>query len=151
MSLYSYRAVCSRVVDGDTIELEVIDQGFGDMKFGIPEAKLSFRLAGVNAYETSLRYGTTPEEKVVGLEAKEWLKDLIEGKKIRIRTVRSGAKGNFGRFLAYIYEDGDDHEPLLPSNSLNHTLLEKGYAVVSNYDDGEVFIQMGYKRKEEDE
>jgi endonuclease YncB( thermonuclease family) len=147
MSLFSYRGVCSRVVDGDTVELDVIDLGFGVMQFGIPEAPLRFRLAGVNAYETRLGRGTTPEEKVVGLEAKEWLRELIEGQKVRVRTVRGGSKGSFGRWLAYLYVDGDEHEALLPGNSLNRELLDKGYAVVSEYDDGEAFIALGYSRE----
>ena len=149
MSLYSYRAVCSRVVDGDTVVLDVLDQGFGDMKFSIPEGELRFRLAGVDAYEKTLRGDTTPEEKAKGIEATEWLKSLIEGKKIRVRTVRSGAKGNFGRFLAYIFVDGPNDESLLPKDSLNRALLDKGYAVVSEYADGEVFVQMGYERSGE--
>lgn len=149
MSLYSYRGVCSRVVDGDTVELQEIDLGFGIRQFGIPEAPLRFRLAGINAYETRLGRGTTQEEKEIGLEAKDWLKGEIEGSVIRIRTVRTGAKGNFGRWLAYLYRDGDEHEALLPANSLNRELLDKGFAVVSDYDDGDVFLALGYERDPE--
>lgn len=142
--LYNYKCVCDRVVDGDTIDAEVIDLGFGHYFHSIPEAPLRFRLAAVNAYETSLRQGTTPEQKEIGLKAKEWLANLIEGKTIRIHTVRAGAKGSLGRFLAWLYLDDDN--PMEPEYSINRMLLDNGFAVVSKYPDGEVFIAMGYAR-----
>lgn len=143
-SLWNFRGRCSRVIDGDTVELEFVDQGFGDFKFTTPEHKLRFRLAGVNVYETSLRYGTTPEQKQLGLEAKEWLKNLIEGELVMVHTMRSG---NLGRFICFLFENvPDDDRRLLVENSINKQLLDLQWGVVSKYPDGDIFIERGYSR-----
>jgi len=62
--LYCYRAKVRRVIDGDTIELEWWDFGLGQRWHYTEARPLRVRFAHVNAYETSLRGGTTPEQKV---------------------------------------------------------------------------------------
>ena len=64
--MFEYRATCVHVSDGDTIDLADMDLGFGITMTQTQR----FRLAGINTYETSLRGGTTPEEKEIGLKAK---------------------------------------------------------------------------------
>jgi endonuclease YncB( thermonuclease family) len=143
-------------VDGDTIDLEWIDQGFSDFKMGIPPRgadpgdPLRFRLAAINAYEKTLRGGTTPEEKALGIEATAWLKGVVEGQKAKIKSVVSFRKGNFGRYLVFLFLDGPDDEvldPLDPSKCINRMLLDEGYAVVSKYDDGDIYDGLGYSRE----
>jgi endonuclease YncB( thermonuclease family) len=151
MALYEYRALCSRVIDGDTIELAWKDYGDGFKVHTSKRNPLRYRLASINAYEKTLRSGTTPEEKVLGIEATHWLKGQVEGKIVHIKSVASGAKGNLGRYLAYLFPDmGNDAQldPLSPS-CFNLQLLVHRYAVVSKYADGHIYASLGYPREAE--
>ena len=57
----------------------------------------------INAYETSLRRGTTQEQKEKGIEGKEFLQALIEDKPVFIQTFKGKEQGKYGRYLAEIY------------------------------------------------
>jgi len=91
---YLYKATVTRVVDGDTVDLE-IDLGMSVF------AKQRIRLAGINTPET---YGVKKdsEEYAAGIKAKNRLKELIEGKEIAIETVKD-KKGKYGRYLGQLY------------------------------------------------
>lgn len=102
--MYEYKATVVRVVDGDTLHLDV-DQGFDC------HILLTVRLAGINTPENS-----TPEGKNVTA----YLKELIEGKQVIITTIKD-KKEKYGRYLADIYLDGVN---------LNDDLLSKNYAEV---------------------
>jgi endonuclease YncB( thermonuclease family) len=150
---YEYSAEVLRVVDGDTIWLAWKDYGDGlKIHGGATSANaLSYRLAAVNAYEKSLRFGTTPEEKAKGIEATLWLKNLIEGKEVFIKSVRAGNKGGFGRYLAYVFlpHAPEVFDPLDGEHCINLMLLDKGYAEVSKYEDGAMYEGLGYPREGE--
>lgn len=151
MALYEYRAKCARVIDGDTIELEWKDYGDGFKKHATEGDPMKYRFAAVNAYEKTLRGDTTPEEKAIGIKATEWLKNMIEGKTIKVRSVKAGSRGNFGRYLAFVFTDGPDDEDLDLHNAercLNLALLALGYGVVSRYEDGDVYDGRGHPREE---
>lgn len=107
---YIYKAIVTKVVDGDTFDLE-IDLGF-DVK-----VKHRIRLYGVDAYETSLRAGTTEEEKRKGIEAKEFLIERILCKEVVIETIKD-KKGKYGRYIANVCIDG---------KMVSELLLERGY------------------------
>ncbi len=132
--MYTYRADVSRVVDGDTIDLAWIDLGFGVRLFPTSAQPLRVRFAHTNAYETSLRGDTTKDEKQLGLECKAWLAERIEGKQVRIRTEKDGSRGNFGRWLVWVWDDGQDDEVLteLLDESYNQQILDMGYGVPYN-------------------
>ena len=149
MGLYEYRGEVSRVIDGDTIELAWKDYGDGLKVHTSKRNPLRYRLASINAYEKTLRSGTTPEEKVLGIEATAWLKEQVEGKRVCVKSVASGAKGSLGRYLVYLFPDGGDDERLDPlsSSCLNLRLLDEGFAVVSKYDDGDLYARLGYTRE----
>jgi endonuclease YncB( thermonuclease family) len=153
VGLYEYRAEVLRVVDGDTIWLAWKDYGDGLKVHGgdTSATAMPYRLAGINAYEKSLRGGTTPEEKAKGIEATHWLMDLIEGKTIFLKSVKGGEKGGFGRYLAYIFltHIPGRLDPLDPQTCINLMLLDKGYAEVSKYDDGAMYEGLGYPREGE--
>jgi endonuclease YncB( thermonuclease family) len=104
LSLYTYRARVRRVVDGDTIDLDWVDLGWGVRMFPTESEPLRLRFAGVNAYETSLRGDTTEEEKALGKIAKAWLAGEVEGCEVLVRTVKGGERGNFGRFLVWVHD-----------------------------------------------
>ena len=103
-------------MDGDTIDV-VIDLGFDLYK------KERVRIAGVDTPEKRTR---DKEEKALGLDATNWLKDKLEGAisgddDLVIRTELVGGVGKYGRLLGWCYI-GDS------AVSLNEMMIEEGYA-----------------------
>jgi micrococcal nuclease len=102
----------TKVVDGDTIDV-VIDLGF-DISF-----TSRVRLAGIDTPESRTK---DLAEKTLGLESKKYLADRIKAaKNVVIRTEKINSSEKFGRILGWLYLDGE-------SNSINHEMIEKGYA-----------------------
>jgi len=102
----------NKVVDGDTIDV-VIDLGF-DISF-----TSRVRLAGIDTPESRTK---DLAEKALGLESKKYLADRIKASKnVVIRTEKINSSEKFGRILGWLYLDGE-------SNSINHEMIEKGYA-----------------------
>ena len=116
-SCYNFRVVkIDRVLDGDTIDV-TIDLGFELYK------KERVRIAGVDTPEKRTR---NLEEKALGLDATNWLKDKLEGAisgddDLVIRTELVGGTGKYGRLLGWCYI-GDS------TVSLNEQMIEEGYA-----------------------
>jgi len=106
----------NRVLDGDTIDV-TIDLGFDLFK------KERVRIAGVDTPEKRTR---DLEEKELGIDATNWLKDRLEGalageENLTIRTELVGGVGKYGRLLGWLYV-GDEDE------SLNEQMIAEGYA-----------------------
>ena len=100
------------VVDGDTIDV-VIDLGF-DILFAS-----RVRLAGIDTPESRT---TDKAEKVLGLEAKEYLKkQLKDAKSVVIRTEKMNSSEKYGRILGWVYVNGE-------SESINNKMINDGYA-----------------------
>ena len=100
------------VVDGDTIDV-LIDLGF-DILFAS-----RVRLAGIDTPESRT---SDKAEKVLGLEAKEYLKkQLKDAKSVVIRTEKMDSSEKYGRILGWIYVDGE-------SESINNKMINDGYA-----------------------
>ena len=104
------------MLDGDTIDV-LIDLGFDLSK------KERVRIAGVYTPEKRTR---DLEEKELGIDATNWLKDKLEGAidgddDLVIRTELVGGVGKYGRLLGWLYI-GD--EPV----SLNEQMITEGYA-----------------------
>ena len=116
-SCYNFRVTkIDRVLDGDTIDV-TIDLGFELYK------KERVRIAGVDTPEKRTR---NLEEKALGLDATDWLKDKLEGAisgddDLVIRTELVGGTGKYGRLLGWCYV-GDS------TVSLNEMMIEEGYA-----------------------
>ena len=116
-SCYNFRVTeINRVLDGDTIDV-TIDLGFDLFK------KERVRIAGVDTPEKRTR---DLEEKELGIDATNWLKDRLEGalageENLTIRTELVGGVGKYGRLLGWLYV-GDEDE------SLNEKMIEEGYA-----------------------
>jgi len=101
-----------KVVDGDTIDV-TIDLGF-DIKYSS-----RVRLAGIDTPESRTR---DLEEKAMGLEAKEYLKErLKKSSKIVIKTEKLDSTGKYGRILGWLFLDDE-------TNSVNNQMIMKGYA-----------------------
>ena len=122
-SCYNFRVTeINRVVDGDTIDV-TIDLGFDLYK------KERVRVAGVDTPEKRTR---DLEEKALGLDATQWLKEKLEGAidgddELTIRTELKGGVGKYGRLLGWLYV-GDEQV------SLNEQMITEGYA--GDYDGG---------------
>ena len=116
-SCYNFRVVeINRVVDGDTIDV-TIDLGFDLFK------KERVRVAGVDTPEKRTR---DLEEKELGYDATNWLKEKLDGAlrgddELVIRTELVGGVGKYGRLLGWLYIGDADL-------SLNEQMIEEGYA-----------------------
>jgi endonuclease YncB( thermonuclease family) len=106
----------NRVLDGDTIDV-TIDLGFDLYK------KERVRVAGVDTPEKRTR---DLEEKKLGIDATNWLKEKLEGAisgddELSVRTELVGGVGKYGRLLGWLYI-GD------AELSLNEQMITEGYA-----------------------
>ena len=116
-SCYNFRVTkIKKVLDGDTIDV-VIDLGFDLAKTE------RVRIAGVDTPEKRTR---NLEEKALGLDATNWLKDkltqTIKGEdELVVRTELVGGGGKYGRLLGWLYVGDSDV-------SLNEQMITEGYA-----------------------
>ena len=113
MDLYTYKAFCTRVIDGDTIVCDI------DMGFYTQLNEQTIRVARIN----------TPELPTAeGYRAKARLQNLIEGKEIVIKTEKSNHKTNgfnifsgkdkYGRWLGEIFYNSENISDLLAKENL---------------------------------
>jgi len=111
--MYEYHVKkVTNVVDGDTIDVE-IDLGF-DISFSS-----RVRLAGIDTPESRT---TNKDEKVLGLEAKEYVKSKIkDAKQVVIKTEKMDSSEKYGRILGWLFLDGS-------KVSVNEQMIADGYA-----------------------
>lgn len=102
--MFTYNAKVVRVVDGDTIDVEI------DLGFDIWH-KTRLRLSGIDTPEVSTEFG-----KVV----RQYVKEALEGQLVTITTAKPD---KYGRYLAEVFIKG---------NSLNQNLLKIGMALPYN-------------------
>ena len=114
---HNYSAKLVRVVDGDTCDA-LIDLGFDTW------VKKRIRFKGVDTWECRTR---DKEEKVKGLAAKAFTKDLLENSDDGKFSIISYGTGKYGRVLGELFVKG--HE-----QSVNQLLIENGHAY--EYDGG---------------
>jgi len=111
--MYEYHVKkVTNVVDGDTIDVD-IDLGF-DISFSS-----RVRLAGIDTPESRT---TDKAEKVLGLEAKEYIKSKIkDAKEVVIKTEKMDSSEKYGRILGWVFLDGS-------KVSINEQMIAEGYA-----------------------
>ena len=112
--MYEYRAKLVKVVDGDTVDVDI------DLGFGIWLRNERVRIMGIDTPESRTR---DKVEKVFGLAAKERLKKLIEKDTIlKTFAAKDGEdmKGKFGRIL------GDF---ICGDKMVTEIMIEEGHAV----------------------
>ena len=97
-------ALVTRVVDGDTAEMEIAGEGEKDVRF-----------IGVDTPE-SVAPGQPLE--CFGRQASDFTSDLIEGERVQL-LFGAERRDQYGRILAYVYVDG---------KFVNAELLKLGYA-----------------------
>ena len=112
MEPFCYNATVVRIVDGDTIRLDI------DLGFDIVLKNQSVRLYKVDTPECRTR---DLKEKAAGLLAKEVVQNLIAvGERVFIRT-KLDTKGKFGRLLGTIITTDNIN--------INEHLIDNNYAV----------------------
>ena len=111
--MYQYRCQILRVVDGDTVDIDI------DLGFGVWMRKQRVRLYGVDTPESRTR---DLEEKKFGMMAKKYVKGYLPiGTDQILRTHKDG-KGKFGRILGeFVVEEG--------MTTLNALLIKNHHAV----------------------
>ncbi len=109
---YLYKATVVRVVDGDTVDVDI------DLGFYTWIKKQRIRMVGIDAPEPR------GEGKEAGIAATAFLKNLIEGKEIIIRTIKAkdggDSRGKYGRWLGRLFINGLD---------VNQHMIDAGHAI----------------------
>lgn len=104
MNLYTYQASVFRIVDGDTIEMEI------DLGFRL-NMRCNVRLANINAPELS-----TPEGKAARLFLAEYIPVHTRG------VLTSHSLDKYGRVLGDFLPDGSQH-------TVSQIMVSTGHAV----------------------
>ena len=112
MEPYIFRAHCIKVVDGDTIDVNI------DMGFGLHSTH-RLRLWGVNTPE---KHASDPAVREKAYEATEFTASFVEDKDIMIQTYKSET---FGRYLAKVFVPQGNNEYVC----LNDMLVIEGLAI----------------------
>ena len=99
----------ARVVDGDTIDIEIPDRG---------KPFTRIRLWGVDAPEIG-RSGRAGDH--FGAEATAFAEQTLAGRNVHVVLSPARTRGKYGRLLAYVYLERG-------GAMFNETLLEEGYA-----------------------
>lgn len=113
--IYAYRAQVSRIVDGDTVDVDI------DLGFNAWLHNERLRLYGVNAPEVRTR---NLVEKARGKAATAWLVDQLAAGELLVRSVGFDAVGKFGRSLAVLFVNGVN---------VNQAMIEAGHAELNYY------------------
>lgn len=117
---YLYKATVVRCVDGDSVIFDI------DCGFDVQLKAQSVRLYGIDTAETR---GGTPELKVLGNIAKDYVTQMIPvGSEVLLKT-HLDRKGKFGRILAEIYMPETVGSEGYQEKSLNQILLDELLAV----------------------
>jgi micrococcal nuclease len=116
--MYEYKVKVIEVIDGDTIDVAI------DLGFDISTNK-RIRLSGIDCPESRT---TDLHEKKLGLEAKEYLKQLVgTASNVVVKTLPADTYEKYGRVLGKLYIDSS-------VISVNELMVSRGYAW--SYDGG---------------
>ena len=111
--MYEYRAKVTRIIDGDTIDVDV-DLGFDVW------LKNSVRMYGIDTPESRTR---DKEEKRFGLLSKQFVKDHYPVGSTAILRTHKDKTGKFGRILG---------ELVWENTTINKIMVDEHYAVLYN-------------------
>ena len=120
--MYEYRAKILRVVDGDTVDVDI------DLGFGVWMHKERVRMMGIDTPESRTR---DKVEKKFGLASKEYVKAYLpigsmQVLKTEIDKSGEDKKGKFGRILGdfLVYDSKEDAQ-----RKLTEIMIDQGYGV----------------------
>ena len=135
--MYEYSCKISRVVDGDTVDVDI------DLGFGVWMHKERIRLYGIDTPESRTR---DLKEKKYGLLAKEQIESFMPvGSMQTLVTVKDRA-GKFGRILGkfLIYDMNTDAEM-----TINDWMIREHYAVMYHGQSKEAIAEEHLKNRKE--
>ena len=120
--MYRYKVDVTRIVDGDTVDVDI------DLGFKITMKKQRVRLMGIDTPESRTR---DLEEKFYGKQAKKFLTSLLEETEVQL-VVHD--KGKFGRIIGelFIIEKHAEGHPVFEINtekSVNQLMMDNYHAV----------------------
>ena len=115
--MYEYRCKITRVVDGDTVDVDI------DLGFGVWLHKERVRLHGIDTPESRTR---DLEEKKFGLIAKEQIKFFLPAGSMQTLVTVKDKAGKFGRILGkfLIYDKKTDSRM-----TINDWMIREHHAV----------------------
>ena len=108
--MYRYKVKVTRVVDGDTVDVDV------DLGFGMVYKKQRVRMMGIDTPESRTR---DLEEKFYGKQSKYHLENILKDKDIELL---SHDKGKFGRILGELFVGSSEY-------SINQQMIDEYHAV----------------------
>ncbi len=108
--MYRYKVYIDRVVDGDTVDVDI------DLGFGMIYKKQRVRLLGIDTPESRTR---DLVEKKFGKAAKYHLQDILGQGEVELV---SHDKGKFGRILGNLYTGSSSY-------SINQQMIDDHHAV----------------------
>jgi micrococcal nuclease len=108
--VYKYNCVINRVIDGDTIDVDV------DLGFDVVLKNKRVRLSGLDAAESRTK---DKKEDYVGEYTRDLLKKVLEAPTEAVLTSTEHKRGKYGRIIGDLY---------IPSKDLTWSsyLLERG-------------------------
>ena len=114
--MYEYRAELIKVVDGDTVDVDI------DLGFGVWLKNERVRIMGIDTPESRT---SDKVEKLFGLAAKNRVKKMLE-KNVILKTFAAkdgeDMKGKFGRILGDFFIESE-------GQLLTEVMIEEGHAV----------------------
>ena len=113
--MYEYRCKVARVVDGDTVDVDI------DLGFGMWMHKERIRLYGIDTPESRTR---DLEEKKYGLAAKKFLTGMLDDEGGITLKTHKDKEGKFGRILGELWRTTN-----YADKSINQYLIDKHHAV----------------------
>ena len=115
--MYEYKAVIVRVVDGDTVDVDI------DLGFDVWLKKQRIRLYGVDTPESRTR---DLEEKMYGNAAKKFVQSFLPIGTNQILVTKLDDRGKFGRILGEFvtFDAAKDRQ-----STINQLLIDNHYGV----------------------
>lgn len=108
--MYRYKVYVTRVVDGDTVDVDV------DLGFSTILKKQRVRMMGIDTPESRTR---NLEEKFYGKASKAHLESILAEGEIQLQ---SHGKGKFGRILGELFVEDSSY-------SINQQMIDEHHAV----------------------
>ena len=113
--MYRYRCKVLRVVDGDTVDVDI------DLGFGVWMHRERVRIMGIDTPESRTR---DLVEKQFGLAAKEYVKTLMPVGSMQIIKTQKDKTGKFGRILGDFELEGGMFTEIMINN--HHAVAYNG-------------------------
>ena len=140
--MYEYNAKILRIVDGDTIDVDI------DLGFGVWIHKERVRLEWIDTPESRTK---DLEEKKFGLLSKEYVRGLLPvGSIVKLVCKSYDSKGKFGRILGDIEleETRMIGREITESTSLVMKMIDNGYGVEYNGQSKELIQEAHLKNRD---